>query len=313
MEISALPTLEAHLLTALATPPSEVRRLFHGRGRCWLGLEQITVDWLQGQVLVSLFKEPDADFMQVLTDLLITLTETDAWQASGARSLLLQHRDRQGSPMDVLWGQSSDYQYVIESGLTYKLDLGRNQNNGLFLDMRYGRDWVREHAAGKRVLNLFAYTCGFSVAAIAGGADYVVNLDMAKAALSRGRDNHHLNNHDLKKVSFLGHELFKSWGKVRKMGPYDLIIIDPPSFQKGSFALTKDYQKILRRLPELLTEEGVVLACVNDPTLTSQFLIDGMAAEAPDMVFSHRLDNPAEFKDIEPEAGLKALVFERHC
>ena len=251
--------------------------------------------------------------MQALTDLLTALTQTETWQASGARSLLLQHRDRQGSPMDVLWGQSSDYQDVIESGLTYKLDLGRNQNNGLFLDMRYGRDWVREHAAGKRVLNLFAYTCGFSVAAIAGGADYVVNLDMAKAALSRGRDNHHLNNHDLKKVSFLGHELFKSWGKVRKMGPYDLIIIDPPSFQKGSFALTKDYQKILRRLPELLTEEGVVLACVNDPTLTSQFLIDGMAAEAPDMVFSHRLDNPAEFKDIEPEAGLKALVFKRHC
>ncbi|MEC6814138.1 class I SAM-dependent methyltransferase [Photobacterium toruni] len=313
MEISALPTLEAHLLTALATPPSEVRRLFHGRGRCWLGLEQITVDWLQGQVLVSLFKEPDADFMQALTDLLTALTQTEIWQASGARSLLLQHRDRQGSPMDVVWGQSSDYQDVIESGLTYKLDLGRNQNNGLFLDMRYGRDWVREHAAGKRVLNLFAYTCGFSVAAIAGGADYVVNLDMAKAALSRGRDNHHLNNHDLKKVSFLGHELFKSWGKVRKMGPYDLIIIDPPSFQKGSFALTKDYQKILRRLPELLTTDGIVLACVNDPTLTSQFLIDGMAVEAPDMVFSHRLDNPAEFADIEPEAGLKALVFERQC
>ncbi|KJG56975.1 methyltransferase [Photobacterium kishitanii] len=311
MEISALPTLEAHLLTALATPPSEVRRLFHGRGRCWQGLEQITVDWLQGQVLVSLFKEPDADFMSVLIDVLTRLTQTDAWEASGAHSLLLQHRARQGSPMDVLWGQSSDYQDVIESGLTYKLDLGRNQNNGLFLDMRYGRDWVREHAAGKRVLNLFAYTCGFSVAAIAGGAEYVVNLDMAKAALSRGRDNHHLNNHDLKKVSFLGHELFKSWGKVRKMGPYDLIIIDPPSFQKGSFALTKDYQKILRRLPELLTTEGVVLACVNDPALTSQFLIDGMATEAPDMVFTQRLDNPPEFNEIEPEGGLKALIFER--
>ncbi|MCP4955767.1 class I SAM-dependent methyltransferase [Photobacterium aquimaris] len=311
MEISALPTLEAHLLTALTTPPTEVRRLFHGRGRCWLGLEQITVDWLQGQVLVSLFKEPDADFMAALTDLLARLTQTDVWQASGAQCLLLQHRDRQGSPMDVVWGQSSDYQDVIESGLTYKLDLGRNQNNGLFLDMRYGRDWVREHAAGKRVLNLFAYTCGFSVAAIAGGAEFVVNLDMAKAALSRGRDNHHLNDHDLKKVSFLGHELFKSWGKVRKMGPYDLIIIDPPSFQKGSFALTKDYQKILRRLPELLTAEGVVLACVNDPSLTSQFLIDGMASEAPDMVFTQRLDNPPEFNEIEPEGGLKALVFER--
>ena len=312
MEISALPTLEAHLLTALSSPPNEVRRLFHGRGRCWQGLEQITVDWLQGQVLVSLFKEPSPEFLAELTTLLNKLTKTAVWQNSGATSLLLQHRDREGSPMDVMWGETSEYQDVIESGLVYKLDLGRKQNNGLFLDMRLGRDWVREQVAGKRVLNLFAYTCGFSVAAIAGGAEHVVNLDMAKAALSRGRDNHHLNKHDLKKVSFLGHELFKSWGKVRKYGPYDLIIIDPPSFQKGSFALTKDYQKILRRLPELLTENGTVLACVNDPSITSAFLIEGMAAEAPELVFEKRLDNPPEFKDIEPEGGLKALVFQRN-
>ncbi|WP_318471685.1 class I SAM-dependent methyltransferase [Photobacterium leiognathi] len=311
MEISALPTLEAHLVAALSTPPTEVRRLFHGRGRCWQGLEQITVDWLQGQVLVSLFKEPSPEFLAELTTLLNKLTETAEWQNSGATSLFLQHRDRLGSPMDVIWGETSEYQDVIESGLVYKLDLGRKQNNGLFLDMRFGRDWVREQAEGKRVLNLFAYTCGFSVAAIAGGAEHVVNLDMAKAALNRGRDNHHLNKHDLKKVSFLGHELFKSWGKVRKYGPYDLIIIDPPSFQKGSFALTKDYQKILRRLPELLTENGTVLACVNDPSITSDFLIEGMAAEAPELVFEKRLDNPPEFKDIEPEGGLKALVFQR--
>ncbi|WP_305817898.1 class I SAM-dependent methyltransferase [Photobacterium leiognathi] len=311
MEISALPTLEAHLVAALSTPPTEVRRLFHGRGRCWQGLEQITVDWLQGQVLVSLFKEPSPEFLAELTTLLNKLTATAEWQNSGATSLLLQHRDRLGSPMDVIWGETSEYQDVIESGLVYKLDLGRKQNNGLFLDMRFGRDWVREQAEGKRVLNLFAYTCGFSVAAIAGGAEHVVNLDMAKAALNRGRDNHHLNKHDLKKVSFLGHELFKSWGKVRKYGPYDLIIIDPPSFQKGSFALTKDYQKILRRLPELLTENGTVLACVNDPSITSDFLIEGMAAEAPELVFEKRLENPPEFKDIEPEGGLKALVFQR--
>ncbi|WP_318460347.1 class I SAM-dependent methyltransferase [Photobacterium leiognathi] len=311
MEISALPTLEAHLVAALSTPPTEVRRLFHGRGRCWQGLEQITVDWLQGQVLVSLFKEPSPEFLAELTTLLNKMTETAEWQNNGATSLLLQHRDRLGSPMDVIWGETSEYQDVIESGLVYKLDLGRKQNNGLFLDMRFGRDWVREQAEGKRVLNLFAYTCGFSVAAIAGGAEHVVNLDMAKAALNRGRDNHHLNKHDLKKVSFLGHELFKSWGKVRKYGPYDLIIIDPPSFQKGSFALTKDYQKILRRLPELLTENGTVLACVNDPSITSDFLIEGMAAEAPELVFEKRLDNPPEFKDIEPEGGLKALVFQR--
>ncbi len=140
MEISALPTLEAHLVAALSTPPTEVRRLFHGRGRCWQGLEQITVDWLQGQVLVSLFKEPSPEFLAELTTLLNKLTETAEWQNSGATSLLLQHRDRLGSPMDVIWGETSEYQDVIESGLVYKLDLGRKQNNGLFLDMRFGRD-----------------------------------------------------------------------------------------------------------------------------------------------------------------------------
>lgn len=312
METSALPTLEQHLLNELTSPPTEVRRLFHGRGRCWQGLEQLTVDWLGGQVLVSLFKEPSESFLIALNETLITLTESEIWQQSNAVSLLLQHRDRQGAPTEVLWGEMREYQDVVENGLTFKLDLGRKQNNGLFLDMRYGRDWVMRHSEGKRVLNLFAYTCGFSVAAIAGGAEHVVNLDMSKAALSRGRDNHHLNKHDLKKVSFLGHELFKSWGKVRKSGPYDLIIIDPPSFQKGSFALTKDYQKILRRLPELLTEKGQVMACVNDPSVSAQFLIDGMAAEAPELTFTERLDNPSEFKDIDPEGGLKVLVFDRN-
>ncbi|KXI22306.1 class I SAM-dependent methyltransferase [Photobacterium sanguinicancri] len=311
MDINALSQLEQHLLNALSTPPSEVRRLFHGRGRCWQGLEQITVDWLQDQVLVSLFKEPSEEFLSELNALLQRLLSTTQWQQCGAKALLLQHRDRDGSPTEVIWGELCEYQDVVENGLAYKLDLGRKQNNGLFLDMRYGREWVQEQAEGKRVLNLFAYTCGFSIAAIAGGAEHVVNLDMARAALSRGRDNHHLNNHDLSKVSFLGHELFKSWGKVRKMGAYDLIIIDPPSFQKGSFALTKDYAKILRRLPELLTENGQVLACVNDPSIDSQFLIDGMAQEAPELQFIERLENPPEFKDIDPDGGLKALIFRR--
>jgi 23S rRNA (cytosine1962-C5)-methyltransferase len=103
--------------------------------------------------------------------------------------------------------------------------------------------------------------------------------------------------------------LFKSWGKVKSCGPYDLIIIDPPSFQKGSFALTQDYQKILRRLPDLLSEQGMVLACINDPTTGPEFLIEGMQAQAPSLMFAQRLENPPEFADINPDSGLKALVF----
>ena len=209
-------------------------------------------------------------------------------------------------------GGTGNFNFQVSGGgLRFQLDLGTKQNVGLFLDMRYGRRWVRERAHGKRVLNLFAYTCGFSVAALAGGAEQVVNLDMAKAALNRGRDNHRLNGHDLNRVIFLGHELFKSWGNVRRLGPYDLVIIDPPSFQKGSFVLTQDYRKILRRLPELLNAGGSVLACLNDPALGPEFLLRSMAEEAPGLRFEQRLDNPPEFADIDADSGLKALVF-RH-
>lgn len=309
MTPEAFSILDSHLLTALQSPPEETRRLFHGRGRCWPGLEQLTVDWLQGVVLVSLFKEPDAAALQALKALLINLAQTPVWQASGAHTLVLQHRYTLQSDTEWLVGEAIDEWTLTEGGLRYRVDLGRKQNNGLFLDMRYGREWVKAHAQGKRVLNLFAYTCGFSVAAIEGGAEHVVNLDMSRAALSRGRDNHRLNGHDMSKVTFLGHELFKSWGKVKSTGPYDLVIIDPPSFQKGSFLLTKDYQRVVRRLPELLSENGLVLACMNDPSLGSDFLIGGVTEHAPGLRFDQRLANPPEFPDADPECGLKALVF----
>jgi len=309
MNPEALITLHDHLLTALAAAPAETRRLFHGRGRCWPGLEQVTVDWLQGVVLVSLFKEPEAAQLEGLKQRLMDITRSPEWTQSGAHTLALQHRYLLQSTTEWLVGEVIEDMTITEGGLRYRVDLGRKQNTGLFLDMRYGRDWVRANAVGKRVLNLFAYTCGFSVAAVEGGAEHVVNLDMSSPALNRGRDNHRLNGHDLSKVSFLGHDLFKSWGKVIGKGPYDLVIIDPPSFQKGSFLLTKDYQRVLRRLPELLTPQGTVLACMNDPALGSDFLIEGVTREAPSLRFVERLANPPEFPDADVEAGLKALVF----
>jgi 23S rRNA (cytosine1962-C5)-methyltransferase len=309
MNSEALALLHDHLLTALATPPAETRRLFHGRGRCWPGLEQLTVDWLQGVVLVSLFKEPEAAQLHDLQQQLMQLTQSPAWATSGAHTLALQHRYLLQSTTEWLLGEALEERVITEGGLRYRVDLGRKQNTGLFLDMRYGRDWVKANAQGKRVLNLFAYTCGFSVAAIEGGALQVVNLDMSSPALNRGRDNHRLNAHDMSKVTFLGHDLFKSWGKVIGKGPYDLVIIDPPSFQKGSFLLTKDYQRVLRRLPELLSPEGTVLACMNDPAFGADFLIEGVMREAPSLRFEQRLQNPPEFPDAYVECGLKALVF----
>ncbi len=306
-----LGPLRAHLLAALDPPPPEARRLFHGRGRRWPGLEHLTVDWLEGVLLVSLFREPEAEALAALRALLDDLAASAPWRAAAPRALLLQHRYRPDSAMECRHGACPERWTLHEDGLRYGLDLGRHQNCGLFLDMRYGRRWVREHAAGRRVLNLFAYTCAFSVAALAGGAEVVVNLDMARAALNRGRENHRLNGQPLERVSFLDHDLFKSWGALRKRGPYGLVIVDPPSFQKGSFELARDYRKVLRRLPELLEADGWVLACLNDPDTGPDFLLAAMAEEAPSLAFEARLENPPEFLDIDPDAALKVLAFRR--
>lgn len=299
MTPAAIRTLHQHLLAALNPPPAEACRLFHGRGKCWPGLEQVSVDWLEGIVLVMLFRPPQDAVLAALQDMLGSLQQP----------VLLQLRYLPDSPALWLAGDAVEQWQIHENGLAYRLDLGTRQNNGLFLDMRHGRQWLRQQAAGKSVLNLFAYTCAFSVAAIAGGARQVVNLDMSRAALTRGRENHRLNRHDLSHVRFLGHDLFKSWGKLARLGPYDLIIIDPPSFQHGSFMLSRDYRKIFQRLPGLLSAQGQVLACCNDPDTSPDFLLAEAALAAPGLQFVQRLENPPEFAESDPDAGLKVLLF----
>ena len=63
------------------------------------------------------------------------------------------------------------------------------------------------------------------------------------------------------------YDILKSWSRIKKRSPYDIIIIDPPSFQKGSFAATKDYEKIIKNLMILANENCVVLSCLNAPEL----------------------------------------------
>ncbi|MDP5253611.1 class I SAM-dependent methyltransferase [Vibrio sp. HB161653] len=309
LNISALQRLEQHLIEQLALKPNQLTRLFHGRGRFYLGLEQITVDWVNQTMLVQLFKCYDGPSLERLQSRLRAISLTQEWQQAGGEHIVIQHRYLADNDLDVVVGELIERQIGYENGLAYHLTLGKNQNMGLFLDMKAGREWVKQHSHGKKVLNLFAYTCGFSVAAVAGGASSVVNIDMAKGALATGRKNHQLNpDHDAK-VHFFAHDIFRSWGKIKKYGPYDLIVIDPPSFQKGSFALTKDYQKILRRLADLQTADGQVLACVNAPDVDSHFLIDSMATHAPQFRFIERLDNPSAFVDSNPESALKVLHF----
>lgn len=89
----------------LAQAPNEVRRLFHGRGQRWEGLEHLTCDWLQGQLIVSVFKEVDEAFLTQLTDGLQQLAVSPLWAEKNGQCIVLQHRYADGAPSEVLVGE----------------------------------------------------------------------------------------------------------------------------------------------------------------------------------------------------------------
>jgi 23S rRNA (cytosine1962-C5)-methyltransferase len=230
---------------------------------------------------------------------------------------VFQCRAEARSETRLMAGAVPEPHVVSEKGARFRVHVLKGQNHGLFLDMAQGRAWVRSHVAahgghtgysGLKVLNLFAYTCAFSVVALQAGARQVVNVDMSHGALAIGQHNHQLNGLSAG-ASFLAHDIFKTWGKITRGGPYDLIILDPPSYQKGSFVATKDYARLIRRLPDLLEAGGHALLCLNAPELGLAFLQDAMQEMAPQLVFQMRVDNPAVFADVSPERSLKVLVY----
>ena len=281
-------------------------RLFHGRGGHYSGCEHLCLDWF-APVLLLTSLTPLAD------DDLATCQQAIAarWQAirpDSQLNLVYQYRSAGETFTQVLQGEVPEPHIVSENGARFQVHLMRGQNHGLFLDMANGREWVRANARYKKVLNLFAYTCGFSVAALQGGADEVVNMDMSKGALGIGKQNHLLNGFSAG-ARFLGHDIFKSWGKLKKLGPYEIIVADPPSNQKGSFVATKDYVRLIRRLPELLADNGEVLLCLNAPELDTTFLRQQVADAAPALEYIERLANPPAFMDVSEEKSLKVLRY----
>ncbi len=278
-------------------------RVFHGRGRTFPGLEFITIDFFQPVILLTLFVEPPQGW---LSDLVSKASKL--FNESETR-LLVQHRYLPGAPSELLWGTLPEQSVARRNTLQFSLHLAQQQNSGFFLDMEPGRAWLEQNAQGKRILNLFAYSCAFSVVAVAAGADVVVNVDMSSAALNLGRTNHQRNGLDKTRSEFLAENILKSWGRIKKRGPYDLVIIDPPSYQKGSFIAEKDYAKVIRRLPELMPDGGLILACLNAPELGEGFLRQAFSESCPGAEFAERLQPHPDFPDVDPEQQLKLLIY----
>ncbi|MCT7610314.1 class I SAM-dependent methyltransferase [Aliarcobacter butzleri] len=281
----------------------EIKRVFHGRGNFYEDFNYLTVDSLN-EILFATFFEESSDENEIIKAL------KDIANAYNYKTFIVQKKYKKDELNEAIIGEIPPFYIVVENGLKYKINFF-NKNIGIFLDMKIGREYISSICKDKNVLNLFSYTCAFSVVAINAKAKQVVNVDMAKGALTTGRENHHLNNLDTKKVKFMPYDILKSWNRIKKEGPYDIIIIDPPSFQKGSFAATKDYEKIIKKLPELASENCIVLSCLNAPELDSDFIKQKFEEFAPTFKFEKRLENLKEFITNNEEKSLKNLIFKK--
>ena len=151
-----------------------------------------------------------------------------------------------------LIGSSND-NIGIENGLRFRVDWLRGQKTGFFVDQRENRSLLEHYAKGRKVLNMFCYTGGFSVYAMRGGAELVHSVDSSAKAIDLTRANIALNFPDDKRHDAFCEDAFKFLDGI---GPYDLVILDPPAFAKHRGALhnaLKGYsrlnQKALEKMP----------------------------------------------------------------
>ncbi|MFZ5890167.1 MAG: class I SAM-dependent rRNA methyltransferase [Myxococcota bacterium] len=164
--------------------------------------------------------------------------------------ILLRRRTRaEEERISVLRGREPNEAVLVrEYGVRFRADLHAGQKTGLFLDHRDNRAYVREHAAGKRVLNLFAYTGGFSVCAALGGASHVTSVDIAPQAIAAARQNFAENQLPAATHDAVASDVFEYLERARlEKRLFDLVICDPPSFassREKQYAALRAYTRL---------------------------------------------------------------------
>jgi 23S rRNA (cytosine1962-C5)-methyltransferase len=168
---------------------------------------------------------------------------------------------------EVMWGSAADEHQALENGVRYAIRPALGLSVGLFLDMREVRQWVREQAAGRTVLNLFGYTCSFGVCATLGGAARVLNLDLSRGYLAWGEANYRLNGLAVAPRDFVFGDAFDWLARFARRGErYDLVIVDPPSFstsRAGPFSVEQDYVRLLSAAGRCVSAGGILVAATN--------------------------------------------------
>ncbi|HYF65054.1 MAG TPA: class I SAM-dependent methyltransferase [Herpetosiphonaceae bacterium] len=258
-----------------ADPATSIYRVFHGPGDGATNaiLREWTVDRAGDVLIASCY---DERVRQLPAELREALART--WQP---RAIYAKYRPRTAAqvgeaelaelaPVAPAWGAAAGEVDGQEEGLWFRVRPADGLSVGLYADMRETRQRVRRWAAGRelRVLNTFAYTCAFGVAALADAPQaQVTNLDLSRRSLDWGRENYALNGLAAGERDFVFGDVFDWLGRwVRQGRRFDLVILDPPSFARNRgkrWRAERDYAELAELAARLIAPDGMLVACCN--------------------------------------------------
>ena len=234
---------------------------------------------------------------------------------------------REASP-ELIVGEAAPERFTVrENGLTFELSFAEGYSVGLFLDQRDNRRrLLMSHVAADfalfggpvrpEVLNVFAYTCGFSVAAAKAGAR-TTSLDLSKKYLEWGKRNFALNDLDPAQHNFIYGDAF-DWMRrlAKKARTFDCVILDPPTFSQskasGTWQAERDYGKLVSAALPLVKLGGLVFAATNAAKLAPEkflaMIADAVKGQKRKIVQQHYVPQPPDFPiSREEPAHLKTV------
>jgi len=255
----------------------ELMRDFEAEGTDAYRLWTIADGWVErlGHDLLVSFKNQAA--RERLTTEYFLWTEAMGFNAQRMFERFLPKRNQERQAPKLILGDSniSSRSVVMERGLRFEIDFSGGYSVGLFIDQRENRSFVRKRAP-KRMLNCFAYTCSFSVAAAMAGAN-TVSVDLSQKSLERGRANFVLNNLPATGHHFIADDVFEVLPRLsRKDEKFDLIVLDPPTFSRSHrgkpFQVESDFEGLLMAALEVADRDCRILLSTNCTALNERML-----------------------------------------
>lgn len=297
----------------LSRPDNNAFRLVHGEGDFLPGL---VVD-IYGPTAVVQAHSPGMHYCRdIIARELVNLKDIDIKNVYYKSETTLPFKARLDPQNDYLIGNFAGNE-AVENGLKFNIDWLRGQKTGFFVDQRDNRSLLEHYSKGRKVLNMFCYTGGFSVYAMRGGAELVHSVDSSEKAITLTDANINLNfPGDARHKSF-AEDAFKYLDRMQP-GDYDLVILDPPAFAKHRSALRnalRGYQKLNFKAMEKLAPGSLLFTfSCSQAVSREQFRLAVFSAAAQcrrKIRILHQLTQPADHpvNIYHPEGEyLKGLV-----